>query len=113
MKLVSETKTNAYELTYLVSAGFTDSELKKVQEEVLALVKKFKGEVIVDLGLQNATFKGSRLYAAVKGIKDSGVDVKVSDVVFPTEERINGSHLVAKDAKTVIDKVKKSIEGLK
>ncbi|NCN45199.1 MAG: 30S ribosomal protein S6 [Candidatus Pacebacteria bacterium CG10_big_fil_rev_8_21_14_0_10_36_11] len=46
MKLVSETKTNAYELTYLVSAGFTDSELKKVQEEVLALVKKFKGEVI-------------------------------------------------------------------
>jgi len=77
------------------------------------LSKKFKGEVIVDLGLQNATFKGSRLYAAVKGIKDSGVDVKVSDVVFPTEERINGSHLVAKDAKTVIDKVKKSIEGLK
>jgi len=46
MKLVTETKTNAYELTYLVSAGFTDSELKKVQEDVLALVKRYKGEVI-------------------------------------------------------------------
>ncbi len=46
MKLKTETKTNTYELTYLVSGGYTDSELKKVQEEVLALVKKYKGEVI-------------------------------------------------------------------
>ena len=46
MKLVSEIKTNVYELTYLVSAGFTDSEAKKVQEEIVALVKKYKGDVI-------------------------------------------------------------------
>lgn len=46
MKLVSETKTNVYELTYLVSAGYTDSELKKVQEDVQALVKKYKGEIV-------------------------------------------------------------------
>ena len=37
MKLVSEIKTNVYELTYLVSGGFTDSELKKVQEEIQEL----------------------------------------------------------------------------
>jgi len=77
------------------------------------LNKKLKGEVIVDLGLQNASFRGSRLYAAVKGLKDSGVNVKVSDVVFPTQERIDGEHLKSKDAKKVIDKVKKSIEGVK
>jgi len=46
MKLVTETKTNVYELTYLVPAGYTDSELKKVQEDILALVKRYKGEVI-------------------------------------------------------------------
>lgn len=46
MKLVTEIKTNVYELTYLVSGGFTDSELKKVQEEIVTLVKKHKGEVL-------------------------------------------------------------------
>ena len=46
MKLVSEIKTNVYELTYLVSDGFTDSEAKKVQEEIVALVKKYKGEIL-------------------------------------------------------------------
>ena len=46
MKLKTETKTNIYELTYLVSGGYTDGEVKKVQEEILALVEKYKGEVI-------------------------------------------------------------------
>lgn len=29
----------------MVSAGFTDTEVKKVQEEIAALVKKFKGSI--------------------------------------------------------------------
>jgi len=72
----------------------------------------FKGEVIIDLGLQRSIY-GSRLYAAVKGIVDSGVSVKVSDVVFPPEERLNGSHLSNKDANKIIEKTKKAIEVLK
>ena len=76
------------------------------------LKKGFDSEVVVDLGLQSSLY-GSRLYAAVKGIKDSGINVRVSDVVFPKEERINGAHLTAKDAGKVIEKTKKAIEGIK
>lgn len=72
----------------------------------------FKGECIVDLGLQSSMY-GTRLFAAVKGVKDSGIDIKVKDIVFPVDERLDGSHLAAKDAKKVIDKTKKAIEGLK
>jgi len=73
---------------------------------------KFKGDCIVDLGLQSSLY-GGRLYAAVKGIVDSGVNLRVSDVVFPTEDRINGKHLSVKDADKIIEKTKKAIEGLK
>ncbi len=72
----------------------------------------FKGEVIVDLGLQRSIY-GTRLYAAVKGIVDSGVSVKTSDVVFPEESRINGEHLSVKDAAKIVEKTKKSIEAMK
>ncbi len=71
-----------------------------------------KSEVIIDLGLQKSMY-GTRLFAAVKGIKDSGVNVKVSDVAFPVDERINGEHLSVKDASKVIEKTKKAIEGMK
>ena len=71
-----------------------------------------KSEVIVDLGLQRSIY-GNRLYAAVKGILDAGVNVKTSDVVFPEESRINGEHLSVKDAAKVVEKTKKAIEGMK
>lgn len=71
-----------------------------------------KGECIVDLGLQRS-YKGNRVYAAVKGVVDSGVKVRVSEEIFPAEERINGSHLKAKDATKVLEATKKAIEGMK
>lgn len=72
----------------------------------------FKEECIIDLGLQKSIY-GTRVYAAVKGLVDSGVNVKVGDVVFPDETRINGEHLSVKDAAKVIDKTKKAIGALK
>ena len=77
-----------------------------------ALKAGLKKDCIVDFGLQRTQY-GNRLYAAVKGVKDSGVNVRVSDVVFPSEERISGKHLKAKDADKVFEKVKKSLEGMK
>ncbi len=77
-----------------------------------ALKAGLKGECIVDIGLQKSTY-GGKIYSAVKGILDSGVKVKVSDAVFPSEERLNGSHLSSKDAAKVVDKTKKAIEGIK
>lgn len=76
------------------------------------LSSKFEGDCVVDLGLQQS-MHGNRLYAAVKGIVDAGVNVRVSDVVFPVESRLNGEHLSVKDASKIIEKTKKSIEGLK
>lgn len=77
-----------------------------------AMKAGFSSDAIVDLGLQKAVY-GGRLYAAVKGVKDAGVNVRVSDVVFPTEERLNGEHLNSDDASKVIEKTKKSIEAMK
>jgi len=48
---------------------------------------KVKGKIILDSGLIPST-KGSRVYAAVKGVKDVGLDVSVSEEVLPPEESI-------------------------
>lgn len=74
--------------------------------------KGFKGDCILDIGLQRSIY-GNRLYAAVKGVKDQGVSIRVADLVFPSEERLNGEHLKSKDAKSIVEKTKKSIGGLK
>lgn len=73
-------------------------------------LKKNVKSAIVDLGLQIPS-KGSRLFAAVKGSIDGGLDVKASDEAFPKEERLSGKHInesVAKmftEVKTKISKL--------
>jgi len=54
--------------------------------------KKGVKEAIVDAGL-NAHIKGSKIYAALKGIVDSGLKVPCSKDIFPSEERISGAHI--------------------
>ena len=49
-------------------------------------------EAVLDLGLQTST-KGSRLYAALKGVLDAGVNVPHSKEILPIEERIKGKHI--------------------
>lgn len=55
-------------------------------------------EAILDMGLYHAT-KGGRVFAALKGAVDSGLEIPHNPEVFPDEERIAGKH---------IDKLKKS-----
>jgi len=59
MKLTKTTLSRLYELTYLVPAVYTDSELKKIREEVEALVKKYSGKVknFEDWGKKNLAYK--------------------------------------------------------
>jgi large subunit ribosomal protein L18 len=76
------------------------------------LNKKLSGDVIVDLGLQKIEY-GSRLFAAVKGLVDIGVSIKVGDAVFPEDSRIKGEHLIQDNAVEVVEKTIKAIEGLK
>jgi len=61
-------------------------------------------EAVLDLGLQTST-KGSRLYAALKGVVDSGVNVPHSKDILPSEERINGKH--------ISEEITKQFEGVK
>lgn len=61
-----------------------------------AQAKNIKG-AILDLGLQTPK-KGSRLYAALKGSIDGGLEIPAKEDVFPSEERITGQHLTDKGA---------------
>jgi large subunit ribosomal protein L18 len=59
----------------------------------MLLAKKLgKGKYIVDLGLSR-TGKGSRVFSVVKGLIEGGLDISADKKVFPTEERLKGSHL--------------------
>ena len=55
----------------------------------LLLGKKVKDvkKVILDSGLIPST-KGSRVYAGVKGISDSGIEIKYDEKVLPSKDRI-------------------------
>ena len=77
-----------------------------------ALKAGIKEECIVDLGLQKVQY-GTRIFAAIKGVKDAGVEVRVSDVVFPAQERLEGAHLKEKDAQKKIEATKSAIDTTK
>jgi large subunit ribosomal protein L18 len=49
-------------------------------------------EAVLDIGLRGPT-KGSKIFAALKGLADSGLTVPHSDDRLPPMERINGSHI--------------------
>src|SRR3990170_1060505 len=56
-----------------------------------ALTKGIK-EAILDIGLRPST-KGSRLYAALKGLTDAGLEVPHSEVILPSTDRLGGAHI--------------------
>lgn len=64
---------------------------------------------ILDLGLQTP-LKGSRLYAALKGAIDGGLDVPASEEVFPSEDRLKGSHVADEKVQESFTKLKATIE---
>lgn len=49
-------------------------------------------EAVLDIGLRGPT-KGSKIFAALKGLSDSGLVVPHSDQSLPPMDRINGSHI--------------------
>lgn len=74
---------------------------KKIQDK--------KGKTpIPDLGMTEI-IKGNRFFAFLKGLKDSGVDIKCDEELFPEEDRIKGKHLKEDFSKT-FEEIKKNIE---
>ncbi len=51
-------------------------------------------EAVLDIGL-NPPVKGSRVYAALKGAIDAGLEIPHNPEVLPDEARISGEHIVA------------------
>ena len=51
-------------------------------------------EAILDVGL-NPPVRGSKIYAALKGVVDAGLDIPHDPEVFPDDTRISGEHIVA------------------
>lgn len=51
-------------------------------------------EAVLDIGRFPST-KGSRLYAALKGVLDAGINVPHSPEILPDEGRIRGEHIVS------------------
>ena len=65
-------------------------------------------EAILDIGLAAST-PGNRVFAALKGMVDAGLEIPHGEEVLPSDDRINGSHIDDSIAKAV-ESAKKSIE---
>ncbi len=65
-------------------------------------------EAILDLGLVRPS-KGAKVFAALKGVLDAGVEVPHSDDVLPAEARLKGEHLNKPDIGRMFDEVKQKI----
>lgn len=73
-------------------------------------LKKDNKECIFDFGVKKP-FKGGRIFAAVKGVVDSGVNVKFGgDFAFLGEDRLDGKHLSVD--KVDVKKIKEKIDKL-
>ncbi|MEM1930788.1 MAG: 50S ribosomal protein L18 [Sulfolobales archaeon] len=68
----------------------------------LRAVKTGITKAILNIGLHRPV-RGCRIFAAVKGLRDAGVDVPVSDEVLPSDDRIRGEH-IARYAEALIAK---------
>jgi len=77
--------------------------------------QKNVNEAILDFGM-NVSAGSSRIYAALKGALDAGLDVKHDEKMLPSEERLSGAHItsyVEKSKNMVSDvaNIKKKIEN--
>jgi large subunit ribosomal protein L18 len=61
--------------------------------------KKKVSSAILDIGLQR-NISGSKIYAALKGAVDAGLEIPHDAEIFPSEDRISGKH-IANYAKTL------------
>ena len=71
-------------------------------------LKKGIEEAVLDIGLQSPV-KGSRVFAALKGMVDAGLNVSHSEEVYPSEDRIRGEH-ISDDVAKMFEEVKAKME---
>lgn len=70
-------------------------------------------EAILDIGLRKNSRKG-RVFAAVQGLRDAGVEVPAGDEALPDRSRTRGEHIEEMTGKNVpenLEEVKENIKG--
>lgn len=66
-------------------------------------------EAVLDIGLAAST-PGSRIFAALKGMVDAGMDIPHGESALPDEGRLNGAH-ISEDVAAQVEGTRKKIEG--
>jgi len=69
-------------------------------------LKKKISSVVLDMGLE-ASVKGSKIYAVLKGALDAGLSIPHSPEILPNEDRISGKHILDYAKKLKKDNLKK------
>ncbi len=72
-------------------------------------VKAKTEKALLDLGFRDIV-KGSKVFAALKGALDAGMNIPHDESVLPPQERLDGAHIDAK-LKSQVDQVKKKIDS--
>ncbi|MGY8728874.1 MAG: 50S ribosomal protein L18 [Candidatus Poseidoniales archaeon] len=64
---------------------------------------------VLDIGLA-ASSPGNRVFSALKGMIDAGLEIPHSDDILPDEDRVNGTH-ISDDVAAAVESTKTNIEG--
>ncbi|MCD6503493.1 MAG: 50S ribosomal protein L18 [Thermoplasmata archaeon] len=75
-----------------------------------ALSKGLK-EAVLDIGLHRPV-RGARVFAALKGALDAGMEIPHGDDIFPSDERIRGEHIseeVVKMFEEAFERIKQEV----
>ena len=67
-------------------------------------------DAVLDIGLAGST-PGGRVFSALKGMIDAGMEIPHSGEIFPEDDRINGQHINDKMA-AAVEATKNKIEGV-
>jgi large subunit ribosomal protein L18 len=66
-------------------------------------------DAVLDIGLAAST-RGGRVFAALRGMVEAGLNVPHSEEILPDDDRINGAH-IDENVASAIETTKTSIEG--
>jgi len=88
---------NSAELEKYGYKGSTSNTPAAYLTGMLFAVKAKKAQqdsAVLDIGLNRAT-PGARVFAALKGAVDAGLDIPYGQEILPSEERLKGAHIAA------------------
>jgi large subunit ribosomal protein L18 len=76
--------------------------------------KAGQDSAVLDIGLNRAT-PGARVFAALKGAVDGGLDIPYGEEILPSEERLKGAHIAAynKNAGDIVNNVEQVATAIK